>query len=95
MQWKFALIGVLAALLSACAGPPPGVTGNDVGGIIPWSPDNEEIALEIASRYCAAYGKYARVTSVDPQYGGYIGFACVFGGSYMRREREIILRSRG
>jgi hypothetical protein len=65
-------------LLSACAGPGPGLTGNDTGGIIPWSPANRVLAVEWAQAHCARYGKIARITSVQAQYGGYIGFACRF-----------------
>ena len=63
-------------LLSSCAGPGPGLTGNDTGGIISWSPASRALAAEMAEAYCARYGKAARITSVQAEYGGYIGFAC-------------------
>jgi hypothetical protein len=57
---------------------PMGIAANDTGGIIPWSPDNQRMALSIASDLCARYNKYARITSVHPQWGDYIGFSCVW-----------------
>jgi len=53
-----------------------GAKGNDTGGIIPWSPESEQQALEIAQADCGAYGKYAVITSVHRQYGDYIAYAC-------------------
>jgi hypothetical protein len=92
----FALVIVLAALSAACAGPGPGVTGNDVGGIIPWSLATQQIAQDIGGAHCARYGKYVRITSVDAQYGGYIGFACIFPRPpQLERDNLIVLRSRG
>lgn len=70
---------VLAALLAgACTGPGPGLTGNDTGGIIVWSPENEVVARSWAADHCAHYNKYARMTSIHRQYGNYIGFKCVW-----------------
>ena len=57
---------------------PMGITANDTGGIIPWSPDNQRAAFAIASQLCARYNKYARITSVHAQPGDYIGFICVW-----------------
>jgi hypothetical protein len=54
------------------------VHGNDTGGIIPWSPENEVRAPALASAHCARYKKYARATSIVRQYGYYIGFECVW-----------------
>jgi hypothetical protein len=59
-----------------------GLVGNDTGGIIPWSPDNEYFRMAIASDHCARYRKIARITSVHRQYGDYIGFRCLFGPQY-------------
>ncbi len=90
-----ALILLVAALTAACAGPGYGLTGNDVGGIIPWSPANQEIAMDMAEAHCARYGKHARITSVYAQYGNYIGFACVFPRPGFERDDRIVLHSRG
>jgi hypothetical protein len=69
--------------LAACAGPGPGLTGNDTGGIIPWSPANWEVSHDMAVEHCARYRKIAHLTGVVPEYGGYISFAC----QYRRRAR--------
>ncbi len=89
---------VLAAGLSAStsamawgaefAGPGPAVTGNDIGGIFPYSPDVEPIYRHIATDHCARWGRYiatdhcarwgrlAKVTSIHRVYGEYVGFVC-------------------
>ena len=69
---------LLALPLAACAGPGPGLTGNDTGGIITWSPEHQRLARQWAGEHCASYGKFARITSIHAQYGDYIGFACGF-----------------
>jgi len=86
MTRTVAAVLVLAGLLplAACAGPGPGLTGNDTGGIIVWTPENQLVAREWAGDHCARYGKYARITSIHAQYGDYIGFACEFRRSYRR-----------
>jgi hypothetical protein len=55
--------------------------GNDTGGIIPWSCENEALAHEAAAGYCARYSKYARITGVSRQYGNYISFNCFWSPS--------------
>lgn len=70
--------------LSACAGPGPGLTGNDTGGIIPYANFSGAEAQAMASQHCASYGKIARATGVDPRYGGYYSFSCVID----RRQRS-------
>ncbi len=77
---------VLAAGLSAStsamawgaefAGPGPAVTGNDIGGIFPYSPDVEPIYRHIATDHCARWGRFAKVTSIHRVYGEYVGFVC-------------------
>ena len=67
-------IGLVAG---GCAGV-QGVTSNDTGGIIPWTPETRQIAYSIASERCARYDKYARITSVYAHPGDYIGFSCVW-----------------
>jgi hypothetical protein len=88
-----ALIFLLAGLSAAQAQPYP--YGNDIGGIISWSPENEALALPAAQGHCAAWGKLARITSVYRQYGHYIGFSCAFPPGYIVRERGIAIRVRG
>ena len=52
--------------------------GNDTGGIIPWSCENEAVAQQLAAGYCARWDKYHRITSVHRQYGDYITFNCLW-----------------
>ena len=74
-----------ASLVAACgmvAGAPaqadwvPPFKGNDTGGIIAYPLAVQTDARQIAVAHCAAYGKVVKFLSVDPQYGGYISFAC-------------------
>lgn len=58
--------------------------GNDTGGIIPWSCENEADAQAIAAAYCARWDKYARITSVHRVYGDYIGFNCLWNPNIAR-----------
>ena len=41
--------------------------GNDTGGIISWSCENEAAAQDMAANHCARYGKFHRITSVQPR----------------------------
>jgi hypothetical protein len=52
--------------------------GNDTGGIIPWSCENEASAQAAAAAYCAQWHKYSRITGVNRQYGDYISFNCLW-----------------
>jgi hypothetical protein len=67
-----------SAARAGSAGPGPGVTGNDTGGIIQWAPGIERHYREIAVEHCARYYQYAGVSSVRFRYGEYIGFQCVY-----------------
>jgi hypothetical protein len=62
--------------LKPLVGVAPFVTGNDTGGIIQWTPENDASAVQIATDFCAQYHKYPRLTSIHARYGDYIGFAC-------------------
>jgi hypothetical protein len=75
--WRFGLIGLAVALSSASAQAQV-YRGNDTGGIIPWSCENEAVAQEVAGTYCAGWNKYARITSVHRIYGDYIAFVCLW-----------------
>ena len=57
-------------------GPGPGITGNDTGGIFPYSPAVEGAYQQIADGHCARYGRLAKVTSIHRQYGDYVSFVC-------------------
>ncbi len=58
------------------AGPGPGITGNDTGGIFPYSPAVEGSYKQIAEGHCARWGRLAKVTSVHRTYGDYVSFVC-------------------
>jgi hypothetical protein len=62
--------------LKPLVGVAPFVTGNDTGGVIQWTPENDANAVQIATDFCAQYHKYPRLTSIHARYGDYIGFAC-------------------
>jgi hypothetical protein len=79
MSRKF-LVGlalVAAASLAGC-GIGPGGRGNDSGGIIPWSPENQAHARDWAMQHCANYGKVAHLQPIYRRYGQYISFTCSF-----------------
>jgi hypothetical protein len=60
-----------------------GINGNDTGGIIPWSPELRAYGYrEAAQHHCSGYHRIARITSVVPGYGNYVGFACEFPRGY-------------
>ena len=70
-------IGATGTVLASFAGPGPWITGNDTGGIIPYSPDVEGIYRDIAAAHCARWGRLSQVTSVHRKYGDYISFVCI------------------
>ena len=74
-----------ASLVAACgmlAGAPaqaqwtPPFKGNDTGGIITYPLAQQTDVRQMAVDHCASYGKVVKFLGVDPQYGGYISFAC-------------------
>jgi hypothetical protein len=83
------IIMALSALLLLCAGrvawagavflgPGPGLTGNDTGGIIVYSPDLKRgVYREMTANWCARWGRLSHVTSVHRRYGDYISFVCM------------------
>ena len=73
----------LALTLAGCGVHGP--KGNDTGGIIPWSPDNERAAMAIAQDNCGRFNKHARITSVHRVYGDYIAYECRFDLPRTRR----------
>jgi hypothetical protein len=85
MRRNMMLIAVAGALtLSAAsaayagfAGPGPGITGNDTGGIIPYSPAVARIYPQMAAAHCARWHRLSHVTSVHRIYGDYISFVCI------------------
>jgi hypothetical protein len=68
--------GALLASAPARADWVPPVKGNDTGGIIAYEVAQHADARQIAVNHCASYGKVVKFLAVDPQYGGYVSFAC-------------------
>ncbi len=56
----------------------PPVKGNDIGGIISYNLVGEVDVRQLAVNHCAKYGKIVRLTGVQPAYGGYVSFACIW-----------------
>jgi hypothetical protein len=69
--------------------------GNDTGGIIPWSCENEAVAQQAATGYCARFSKYGRITGVNRQYGDYISFNCLWSPSVDRYARPPVATRAG
>jgi len=86
MNRCIAALAAMALPLMSCAGV-YGPWGNDTGGIIPWSPEAEHNALELAQANCARHRKYAVITSVHRQYGDYIAYRCQWDPALARRLR--------
>ena len=55
-----------------------GHKGNDTGGIIPWSPENEANAFQMAADQCARWGKFPVASSLHRRPGDYISYKCVW-----------------
>jgi hypothetical protein len=71
------------------------IVGNDIGGMISWTPESERVASAVTGAHCAAWGKEARITSVYRQYGSYIGFSCAFPRGYKLRDHQLVIRTKG
>jgi hypothetical protein len=71
----FAFCGMLACAPARADWVPP-FKGNDTGGIIAYALASQADARQLAVDHCAYYGKVVKFLSVDPQYGGYVSFAC-------------------
>jgi hypothetical protein len=76
--WAASLVAMVGMLAGAPAKADwvPAFKANDTGGIIAYSAAQEADARQLAVAHCASYGKVARFLSIDPQYGGYLSFAC-------------------
>jgi hypothetical protein len=88
MRWSLLVVIALALLLPGAArstlsaeifvGPGPGLTGNDTGGIIAYSPNlGRGIYRAMATDWCARWGRLSYVTSVHRKYGDYVSFVCM------------------
>jgi hypothetical protein len=69
-----------------------GPKGNDTGGIIPWSPENEANAPAIAEANCGWYNKFAVAVSIRREYGHYITYRCVWDPPYLSRRAHVARR---
>ena len=54
----------------------PPFKGTDTGGIIAYPLAMQADARQLAVDHCARYGKVVKFLSVQPNYGGYVSFAC-------------------
>ncbi len=66
----------LLLMLAACGAS---VTGNALGGVMPWSGQSPESAFKAAEAHCGKAGKHARITQiVQPTSGaeGAVVFNC-------------------
>jgi hypothetical protein len=88
MRWMLAIAVVLnaSAAYAGFAGPGPGLTGNDTGGIIQWTPDVDLTYRDIAAAHCARWNRLAGITSVHRTYGDYIGFQCIYDRRFDARK---------
>jgi hypothetical protein len=88
MRWMLAAVVVLnsCAAYAGLAGPGPGLTGNDTGGIIQWTPDVDLVYRDIAAAHCARWNRLAGITSVHRTQGEYIGFQCVYSRRFDARK---------
>ena len=69
-------VGAMLACGAARADIVPPFKGNDTGGIIAYALAKQGDFKMMAVDHCARYGKVVKFLGVQPQYGGYISFAC-------------------
>jgi hypothetical protein len=82
MRWMLSLALVLSPLAAHAITVGPGLTGNDTGGIIQWTPDTDLTYRDIAVAHCARWNRLTSITSVHRAYGDYIGFRCIVDRRY-------------
>jgi hypothetical protein len=70
-----AACGMMACAPAGAQWVPP-FKGNDTGGIIAYPLAAQMDVRQLAVDHCAYYGKVVKFLAADPQYGGYISFAC-------------------
>ncbi len=78
MRWMLAIALVLNSFAAHAVFVGPGLTGNDTGGIIQWTPETDLIYRDIAAAHCARWNRLTSITSVHRRYGDYIGFQCIY-----------------
>src|SRR5262249_39699203 len=86
MRWMLLIALILSPLTAHATHVGPGLTGNDTGGIIQWTPETNLIYRDIAAAHCARWNRFANVTSVHRTYGEYIGFQCFVDRRYDPRK---------
>ena len=69
----------------------PPMKGNDTGGIIAYSLAMQADARQLAVDHCARYGKVVKFLGVQPNYGGYVSFACRWV-PYGANERPLVTK---
>ena len=89
MRWMLSIALVLSPFAAHAITVGPGLTGNDTGGIIQWTPETDLIYRDIAVAHCARWNRLASITSVHRTYGDYIGFRCVVDRRYDPRRAGI------
>jgi hypothetical protein len=90
MRWLLA-IAVVFLPLTAQAGNDwfsgmTGITANDTGGVIQWTPEIAHVYRDIAAEYCARWDRLAKITSVHRRYGDFVGFVCTYDHRYDPRK---------
>jgi len=85
-----AVCGILA-IAPARADYVPAFKGNDTGGIIAYPMASQLDVRQLAVDHCASYGKVVKFLAVQPQYGGYISFACRWV-PYGANDRPLVTR---
>ena len=85
-----AVCGMLA-IAPARADYVPPFKGNDTGGIIAYAMASQTDVRQLAVDHCASYGKVVKFLAVQPQYGGYISFACRWV-PYGANDRPLVTR---
>jgi hypothetical protein len=86
MRRMLAIAVVLNASAAYAGFAGPGLTGNDTGGIIAWTPDVDLTYRDIAAAHCARWNRLAGITSVHRTYGDYIGFQCIYDRRFDARK---------
>ena len=82
MRWMLSIAVILTPFAAHAVVVRAGLTGNDTGGIIQWTPETDLTYLDIATAHCARWNRFASITSVHRMYGDYIGFQCVVDRRY-------------
>lgn len=85
-----AVCGMLAFAPARADYVPP-FKGNDTGGIIAYPMASQMDVRQLAVDHCASYGKVVKFLAVQPQYGGYISFACRWV-PYGANDRPLVTR---